>query len=501
MRYYEGLSRFKSEENLPEEGFYLEPIMTRKTVCAIFFLLFFSMISFLNIGEAADTHFKDHKRSLIQWKELDHKEWLSFKKWKEEYEKREKFPPWERLKRERSLKERVGYVVDCKGECFLYRGLGKNKIQFKSTVREGDEIQTKKDSYLWLFLMDGTMVRVSPQTSLTMREINISPNEVFLHARINFGNVLWLSREGSFFDERSERETDALFHPHPLYEVLPKLENKKIDENDLFSYLEEDSTALSQYKRLNVEIKKNNPYYQSKKSIAFLVMPNGTLFGERLKVELIVLLGGETFLKRRTFKELGFKEKSLPESLLAEVFLRGYENKKGNLIEEGQWYEIDKNGSSLRVLESNEYKRFLMGEFLTQRIPTIFLGREVFLRRYSTFIFNNELTSKQLALLHGYRLWRSWNSKKKEMKERVDYLKEYTRRVETTVLKESLKLRQRLIKRKERVHPVIYDNRFYKKAMESYYKSLAYPSSLQNDKEVLNSTRHPFWGKVKVYGK
>ena len=243
VRYYEGLSRFKREENLPEEVFYLEPIMTKKTLCTIPFLLFFSMISFLNIGEAADTYFKDHRRSLIQWKELDHKEWLSFKKWKEEYEKREKFPPWERLKRERSLKERVGYVVDCRGECFLYRGLGKNKIQFKSTVREGDEIQTKKDSYLWLFLMDGTMVRVSPQTSLTMREINISPNEVFLHARINFGNVLWLSREGSFFDERSERETDALFHPHPLYEVLPKIDNKKIDENDLFSYLEEDSPA------------------------------------------------------------------------------------------------------------------------------------------------------------------------------------------------------------------------------------------------------------------
>ena len=106
---------------------------------------------------------------------VDEKEWLSFKKWRENFEKREKFPPWERLKRERSLKERVGHIMDCRGECWLFRGLGKNKVQFRSTVREGDEIQTSKDSYLWLFLLDGTMVRVSPQSSITMREINITP--------------------------------------------------------------------------------------------------------------------------------------------------------------------------------------------------------------------------------------------------------------------------------------------------------------------------------------
>ncbi len=475
--------------------------MVIKTFRIIIFLLSFSIMAFLNIGKAEDAYFQGYKRSLIEWQELDHKKWLSFKKWKEKYEKREKFPPWERLKREMKLKERVGHVMDCRGVCFLYRGLGKNKIRFRSIVREGDEIQTKKDSYLWLFLMDGTMVRLSPKTSITMREINISPSEVFFHARINFGNVLWLSREGSLFNELKERETDALFHPHPLFEVLPKLKKKQINENDLFSYLEDFSPTLNQYKRLNVEIKKNNSYFKSKRSMAFLVMPNGTLFGERLNVEMIVLLGGETFLKRRTFKQLGLKEKGVPESLLAEVFLRGYENKKGNLIEEGQWYEIDKSGESLKVLELMEYRKFLMGEFLTQRIPTILLGREAFLKRYSSFIFNKRLTSKQLALRYGYRLWRGWDSRKKEMKERVEYLKEYTRRVETTVLKESLKLRKRFIKRKEKVHPITYDSRFYKKAMESYYKSLAYPSSLESDKEVLNSTRHPFWGKVNVYGK
>ena len=139
--------------------------MSKKKLCIVLFVCV-SIASFAKEGKAKDSYFKGHKRSLIQWGEIDQKRWLSFKKWRENFEKREKFPPWERLKRERSLKEKVGRVVDCRGECFLYRGLGKNKLQFRSTVREGDEIQTSKDSYLWLFLLDGTMVRVSPYSSL-----------------------------------------------------------------------------------------------------------------------------------------------------------------------------------------------------------------------------------------------------------------------------------------------------------------------------------------------
>ena len=479
--------------------FYLELGMAKKTFCIMIFLALFSEVIFLSFGCAAETYFKGHKRSLIDWEGVDEKEWLSFKKWRENFEKREKFPPWERLKRERSLKERVGHIMDCRGSVgFL--GLGKIKCNLKH-CKEGDEIQTSKDSFLWLFLLDGTMVRVSPQSSITMREINITPFEIFFHARINFGNILWLSREGSLLEEKKERETDTLFDPHPLFEVLPMIKKSQVREDNLFSYLEKESPSLIQYKRLNAKIKRNGSFFKSKKSIAFLVMPNGTLFGERLKVEMIVLLGGETFLKRRTFKQLGLKEKGPLETLLAEVFLRGYENNKGNLIEEGLWYEINKLGTSLNALEPKNYRKFLMGEFITQRIPTMLLAREHFLKRYSWFIFNNKLTSKELALRYGYRLWRSWSSKIKELRARVEYLKEYTRRVETTVLKESAKLRRRLLNRKETVHPITYDNRFYKLAMESYYKSLGYPSALDDDKEALNSTLHPFWGKVNAYGK
>ena len=77
----------------------MEAIIVKRLFCAIFFLLSFSMMVFLNIGKAEDAYFKGYKRSLIEWDDLDHKKWLSFKKWKEKYEKREKFPPWERLKK------------------------------------------------------------------------------------------------------------------------------------------------------------------------------------------------------------------------------------------------------------------------------------------------------------------------------------------------------------------------------------------------------------------
>ena len=98
-------------------------------------------------------------------------------------------------------------------------------------------------------------------------------------------------------------------------------------------------------------------------------------------------------------------------------------------------------------------------------------------------------------------MWKSWGVKKEGLRARVEFLKEYTRRVETTNLRESVKLRSRLLKRGETVHPMVYDNRFYKLAMQSYYKFLDYQSGGGSDKEDLNSTRHPFWGKVNAYGK
>ncbi|MDC0253853.1 hypothetical protein OAK75_03080 [Bacteriovoracales bacterium] len=465
----------------------------------LFLFLPILLMSF-NLG-SAELYFKGQKRSLTRWEGINQKKWLDFYSWKKEREIKDRFGSWENLKRERELKERVGHVVDCRGRCLLFRGLGKNKIQFKSTLKEGDEIQTFKDSYLWFFLLDGTMVRLSPLSSITLKEINLTEKEVFIHARVNFGNLLWLSRDDVGFSEIKQRETDTLFRPIPLYDALPRAKKKKVDEKDLFSFFEKDDPTLEQYKKLNQFIDKDRAFYESKKKLAFLVMPNATLFGERLKAEIVVLLGGETYIKRRDHKQLGLKQKGPLETIMSEVFLRGYENKSGNLIEEGQWYKIDPQGKSFENLGLESSKKFALGELMTKNIPTLLLTREYFLRRYSWFVFNPEIKAKELAEKYGHRLWKKWGEKKEGLRARVEFLKEYTRRVETTNLKESVKLRSRLLKRGETVHPMVYDNRFYKLAMQSYYKFLDYQSGSGSDKEDLNSTRHPFWGKVNAYGK
>ncbi|MEE2743410.1 MAG: hypothetical protein VYD54_05845, partial [Bdellovibrionota bacterium] len=293
----------------------------------LLFAIFFMSFSL----DSAELYFKGQKRSLTRWEGIDQKKWLDFYSWKKEREGKDRFLSWENLKRERDLKERVGHVVDCRGKCLLYRGLGKNKIQFRSTIREGDEIQTFKDSYLWIFLLDGTMVRLSPLSSITLKEINLTQREVFIHARVNFGNLLWLSRDDVGLSEIEKRETDTLFQPIPLYEALPKVKKEKVNEKDLFSFFKKDGPTLEQYKKLNQFIDKDRAFYESKKKLAFLVMPNATLFGERLKVEIVVLLGGETYIKRRDHKQLGLKKKGPLEAIMSEVFLRGHENRSGSL--------------------------------------------------------------------------------------------------------------------------------------------------------------------------
>src|SRR5690606_11019760 len=122
-------------------------------------------------------------------------------------------PEWRRNLRQRGLAEDSGRSLECVGDCKLYRGDGAAQLRLRSRVIEGDELETGADSDAGLFLMDGSMVRVSPNTSVTFKAINISEKAVFHHARLNYGHALWISRQKEKFPENGLKETDALFLP------------------------------------------------------------------------------------------------------------------------------------------------------------------------------------------------------------------------------------------------------------------------------------------------
>ena len=73
-------------------------------------------------------------------------------------------------------------------------------------------------------------------------------------------------------------------------------------------------------------------------------------------------------------------------------------------------------------------------EMLTQRITSILVARELLIRKYSIFIFEDLKDPQLFAKNYGYRLWdRIDPIYNKDLHKRVEFLKEYTKREEKII--------------------------------------------------------------------
>ncbi len=397
------------------------------------FKIIILLTTFIFAGERQLYYGQD--QSLIDWKNLKSKDFLNFGKWKRELKQKEESPNWEILIKDRKLREPLGRALECMGSCRLYRGRSYNKIQFKTGLQEGDEVVTEKDSYLWLFLLDGTMVRLSPYSSISLREINIGIDAIFLHARINYGNVLWLSRDIRNFPVENIPDSDTLFVPLTFKEANPHIQYKEYREDKLFSLLEKSKAWEKSGKYLNQLIDENNLYIQGKPTFSFLIMPNANLLGFNLSAEFYVLNSGESFIKKRDPSQLQLiPDDSGPKfDMKADLYLReSVEN--GSEIDPSFWYKVLETGDSFEKVDPKDTAKFWPAEILTGKITSILVARELLMRDYSFFMYQDNKDPQLFAKTYGYRLWdRIDPVYSKDLYKRVEFLKDYTKREEKII--------------------------------------------------------------------
>jgi hypothetical protein len=210
-------------------------------------------------------------------------------------------------------------------------------------------------------------------------------------------------------------------------------------------------------------IDENDLYVQGKETYSFLVLPNASIAGFNLTAEVVVLDGGATYLKKRDPIQLGLmvdpKETSFDRPV--EIFLRDSDKKEE--IDVGNWYEVSEDGSSLRQMELNEEGHFYPGELLTRRISSIMIARELMLRMYSTFMFEELKDPQIFAELYGFRLWGRLNPiYNQDLFKRVEFLKKYTRREESKIY---------LFKKKFfGASPPQLSNKYFIEALDHFYK-------------------------------
>src|SRR5690606_30893747 len=112
----------------------------------------------------------------------------------------------------------------------------------------------------------------------------------------------------------------------------------------------------------------------------------------------------------------------------AVAYYRGYDNTNRFELEADRWFEMVKDGKG--IIESPGFRdKYSYIDMLTSRVYTFELARTLFAHKDSAFLFNSELNYKDFAEKNGFRLWSN-----EELLKRISFLKEYTRRVETTNL-------------------------------------------------------------------
>lgn len=353
--------------------------------------------------------------------------------------------------------------------------------QYLSRLVEGDEFRTGKDTLAWIYLMDGTLIKVSPETSLAVQEINLSQKEIFFLVRLNEGHIFWHPRNQEIHAQELVPETDTMSLPLMIREA-----NQEFFERIVFK--SEPSVHLSEFldveeKAMILQMEELNRLKEAHNSLlniptkVMMVSPNATLVSSLNSFDMVYIQGGKSYFKKRGVSTLG-EEFAL--------HLRGYTSTEAYPLQELDWYSVETNGRSFERFE-NPPKELQLIELLSKRIKTIELAREIWIRDFTLPLIASLSDAKSLSIHHGYTLW------DKDLLRRQEFLSEYTRRIETTNLRS---LENLLLKYEKNELPVIREltESFYRAPLKDYLMSLKKRYSNQNIKvREMNDLQYYVW--------
>jgi hypothetical protein len=391
---------------------------------------------------------KGQTHSLIPWSTLDPEDWLSLDTWLSEQKFKKKTPNWKIRLRQANLQELTGKILQCKGTCSVFRGSNEASVQHLSQIVEGDEIRTLKDSVAWVYLMDGSLMRISPESSVSINEFNMSKNEFFILARLNKGHIFWHPRHKSEVVPVMEPETDSVSLPLMVREANQEYFERQIyksqDDNlHLNEVMKFDETAISnQFKAINKLWNQNNEILTSVTKF-MMVSPNSTLVSKGVSFDYLYIPGGKGYFNKRSDDSSG--ELSL--------YLRGYTNPEVISISKTNWHEVDPSGRTYSSMDDAP-GILQITDLLTKRIKTLELAREIWVEKFTLPLIQATKDPEKLARDYGYTFWGE------EIEQRYNFLVEYTRRVETTNLRSLENLLTRLENNGEFVNRDLTDDHY-----------------------------------------
>jgi hypothetical protein len=342
--------------------------------------------------------FKGEKNSAIDWTGKQGEELLDYKKWKAKTLGQEKDENYTVLSRAKENREVMARVISCIGTCMAQREAKDYRLQQKSRLLEGDEVFTEKDSYLWLALSSGEVLRLAPETSLFLREVNFIDSEIFYFLRVNQGFLKLAARQAQTASKQKETFTDPL--ALPLY---PEQSNPKV----LPQVKELDMTYAQAYFDL---VKTNNIWREKIKSHFLVSLPNVVLKIEDSSFDIFTSALSKTYVK---LSKEGAASK-------AKFFLLDEAKEEEVLFD--TWLEISFDGKVLGPLK--EFRQAIYdGEIFFKNIIPLRFSSEMLMRIYLAPAYEQKLNGKTIALEHGLFRWDLLLNKESYEKRKIDLFK------------------------------------------------------------------------------
>ncbi|MFY7992271.1 MAG: hypothetical protein ACOVP4_03180 [Bacteriovoracaceae bacterium] len=433
------------------------------------------------------TPLKGEKFSTIDWEGQDPNQWLDIDRWLADRAAKDSVPDWKIRIRLNTHKELIGKVLKCSGICQSFRGSKPIQIRHLSQIKEGDEIQTGKDSSIWIFLIDGTLVRISPESSVSFNEINLAKNQAMYVVRLNQGHFYWHHRVNEVVPQNLSPQTDQVSLPLLVREANIDFFERQIyqkqDELQRFLSLSEGSSKATEklFEKMNEYKKAHQEKMNGLNNRVFVVAPNFSLDVVNTSFDAFYLPNDKGHFKRRDDIVINDKQEKQ-----FKLHLRGYANDTIQDISTTQWTVVDAEGKSFSE-EAESSPHLSIVELVTKRVASLELAAEIWTEKYTLPVIDSFSDESKLAVDFGYRLWGE------DIGTRLAFLYEYTRRVETT----NLKSLDRLVKdltMKGDFRPLLIDEKFYVKALETYVKSIKHQFNQKaQQRRLMNDLQFYAW--------
>jgi len=351
----------------------------------------------------------------------------------------------------------IGQVAVVRGEAFILRGKGQFKVKKKSTFKPGDLIETKESGHLWLSLIDGTMIRLAPNSTYSLEFFEKSEKKVILYHRINNGNVHFISRLQKSVTPSSTIETDRIFYPffdvHEYSRLFSFSKERKFDSKKMHK---------EKFNFLNFLIKVNEGFNRDIEVEHIINTPFLIFDALAINVEFLINWQGFDFVK---FHEMDSKLK---------VFKKNISKLQDVAISKKKvWYEASMN--KIEVSERSDLAWY--GQFVTSDIPSIRIIAELFIQDQGESFFSKSNNKK---------LWRKYELSEKKLALRKEFLIDYFNKQGASFLNERAEFvtRERYDNR-EILENYLFDYYQYSRYFNRLFSELNLEIDLSDSKSLL----------------